>query len=146
MFKTLGKMFGKGSVAMKKVENKDLMEAIVGGNLLMAASDGVIEDSELKKLDALVRSNPALTHFGQEINAAIQRFSEQLKADFYLGKMYIKRELLDVANNSSDAEEVIGNMVATARADGEIEPAELVILKEVAGWMNVRLSTFGIEE
>ena len=50
----LGKMFGKnvqkGKAELAKVENRDLMQAIVGGALLVAYADGECEDAELAKL------------------------------------------------------------------------------------------------
>lgn len=76
-----GKLFGKkvasAKVELKKVENRDLMEAIIGGCLLVSAADGEIEKEETAKLDQLVRSNPRLSHFGNEITATITRFTEQ---------------------------------------------------------------------
>ncbi|MDA7135188.1 hypothetical protein PJ021_17315 [Escherichia coli] len=50
-----GKLFGKkvasAKVELKKVENRDLMEAIIGGCLLVSAADGEIEKEETAKLD-----------------------------------------------------------------------------------------------
>ena len=57
-----GKLFGKkvasAKVELKKVENRDLMEAIIGGCLLVSAADGEIEKKKqrnLISLSALIR-------------------------------------------------------------------------------------------
>jgi len=141
----LKKKFGAAKVEIKKVENRDLMEAIVGGCLLVAAADGNIDDDELISLNKQIQSNDALSHFGAEIGKEINRFEKMLEAGFRLGKMKILREIADVKNNPEEAEEVFINMLTVAEADGEIDPGELAILKEVGNTLGVRLSDFGIE-
>jgi tellurite resistance protein TerB len=146
MLKSLGKMFGRKAgnalAEMKKVENKDLMEAIVGGALLVAAADGNISDNEILKLDELIRSNPALTHFGSEIGQTINRFSAQLKANFIVGRVHIKREIADIKNNKQDAEEVFVNMIAMAQAEMPIEKAEMEVLREIGREFGLRIEDY----
>lgn len=55
--KLFGKKVAAAKVELKKVENRDLMEAIVGGCLLVSAADGEIE----KKKPASWISLSALT-------------------------------------------------------------------------------------
>lgn len=145
MFGLLKKKTGDMKAELKKVENRDLMEAIVGGSLLIAAADGEIEEAELISLEKQVASNPALEHFGAEIGKTINRFEQQLNAGFRLGKMKILREIEDIRSNPADAEEVFVNMITIAESDGEIEPEELVILKEVGNKLGIRLADYGIE-
>jgi tellurite resistance protein TerB len=130
---------------LKKIENRDLMEAIVGGSLLVAAADGDIDASELTTLEKTVSANPNLVHFGAEIGKTINRFEKMLDSGFRIGKMHILREIEDIKNNPADAEEVFINMLTIAEADGEIDTAELAILKEVGQRLGVRLSEFGLE-
>lgn len=141
----LGKAFGSLMGKAKKVENRDLMEAIVGGGLLVAYADGQLEKEEPQKLDQLIRSNDNLAHFGNEISKTITKFSGLLDADFGVGKMKILREIRDVANNANDAEEVMVNVIAIAKADGEIEPEELKVLQVLARELGQRLSDYGLE-
>ena len=97
-----GKLFKKklneGKAELKKVENRDLMEAIIGGSLLVAAADGNIDDGELMSLEKQVTANPSLEHFGAEIGKEINRFEKMLDAGFRIGKMKILREIADVKN------------------------------------------------
>ena len=143
--KLFGKKVGNAQAEMKKVVNRDLMQAIIGGGLLVAAADGQIEDSEVSKLDELIRSNPALGHFGSEITDTINRFTAQLKANFQVGRLAIKRELADVKNVQADAEEAFVNMIAIAQADGEIEPEEMKVLQEIGLHFGLRPSDYGVE-
>lgn len=137
--------FRNGAAEVKKVEKRDLMQAVVGGALLVCAADGEIEPSEIAKLDELIQSNPSLGHFGQEITTTINRFKAQLEANFQVGKLAIKRELQDVRNNPQDAEEAFVNMIAIASADGEVEDAEKVVLKEIGQMFGLRPQDYGIE-
>lgn len=124
----------------KKVENRDLMEAIIGGNLLIAAADGEIEKEETSKVERLVRSNDNLKHFGSEIPKAIQKFTDWLESDFDLGRARIIKEIQQVAHNDNHVQEVMLNMLAIAKADGEIEPGEQRVIEEIARELGFRLT------
>ncbi|WP_288463268.1 TerB family tellurite resistance protein [uncultured Pseudomonas sp.] len=143
--KLFGKKVGAAKVELKRVENRDLMQAVVGGCLLVAAADGEIEKSESDKIEQLLRSNKNLEHFGGEITTTVSRFTEQLQAGFRVGRMNIMREIRDIKNNASDAEEVFVNMITVAEADGEIQPEELKVLAEVGRELGLRVQDFGIE-
>lgn len=77
--KMFGKNVQKGKAELAKVENRDLMQAIVGGALLVAYADGECEDAELAKLDKTINALPELQHFGSEISETINMFRMQLK-------------------------------------------------------------------
>lgn len=144
MFSFLKKKFGEGKVELKKVENRDLMEAIVGGSMLVAAADGSIDDNELVALEKLISSNESLSHFGNEIGKEINRFEKMFDAGFRMGKMKVLREISDIKNSQEDAEEVFINMLTIAEADGEIDPGEMAVLQEVGDKLGIRLTDFGL--
>lgn len=59
----LKKIFGKGRearAALGKLENRDLLQAVVYGCFYVAAADGEIEPAELDKIDRLLRNEPKL--------------------------------------------------------------------------------------
>lgn len=145
----LGKFFGKkkaaAQMAMQKVENKDLMEAIVAGSLLVAAADGDIGDEEVTMLAELVGNNDSLKHFGREIDACVEKYSGMLKASFLVGKTKLKKELQDVANDPEQAEEVYVNMLAIAQADGEVDAEEMKVLIEMGKILGLKPETYGVE-
>lgn len=135
----LKKMFGGMFKSAKKIENRDLMEAIVGGGLLISAADGNIEKEEIQKLERLIRSNDNLKHFGNEIPKTISKFSDKLESDWNIGRSAILRELEDVSGNADHVEDVMLNMLAIAKADGEVEPQERKVIEEIARRMGFRL-------
>lgn len=138
------KLFG-AKTSLKKLENKDLMQAIVGGCLLVAAADGEISKNESAQVDLQIRANKNLEHFGSEITTTVNLFTEQLQAGFRLGKMNIMREIADIKNTPMDAEEVFVNMLTVAEGDGDISAAELKVLAEVGTALGLRLKDFGID-
>lgn len=145
----LSKLFGKKAAAakaeVKKFENRDLMEAIVGGSLLVAYADGQLEDEELANLEAQITANPSLDHFGPEIGKTINRFTSMFEAGFRVGQMKVLREIADIKSSPQEAEEVFVTMITIAEADGEIEPAELEVLKRVGRELGISLKEFGLD-
>lgn len=143
MFGLKKKLFGAGR-SIKKLENRDLMQAIVGGCLLVAAADGEISKAEAAQIDIQIRANKALEHFGPEITKQVNLFTEQLQAGFRLGRMNIMREIRDIKDSPADAEEVLVNMLTVAEGDGNISPEELKVLEEIANELGLRLKDFGV--
>ncbi len=141
-----GKLFGKkvnqAKAEVKKFENRDLLEAVVGGCLLVAAADGDIEDSEVKKIDSLLRTNKNLEHFGSEITELVNRFSERLQSGYRVARAEILREIEDIKSDQQQKEDVLLNMLTIAEADGEIEPAEQKELETVAQRLGLRISDY----
>lgn len=144
MFGIGKKLFG-AKRAVKKLENRDLMQAIVGGCLLVAAADGEISKNESAQIDIQIRANKNLEHFGPEITSTVNLYTEQLQASFRIGRMTILREIRDIKNNPADAEEVFVNMLAVAEGDGDISAQEMKVLGEVGNELGLRLKDFGIE-
>lgn len=142
-----GKLFGKkgreARQAMAKLENRDLMQAIVYGCFYVAAADGDIEPAELDKIERLLRNEPKLAGFGTELNQCI----DKAKSDFNDGgariiRMNAERELADVAHTPTDAETVLNMMLTVAEADGEVEAEETVVLERAASKLNLRLKDY----
>ena len=131
--------------AVKKLENRDLMQAIVGGCLLVAAADGEISKNESAQVDLQIRANKNLEHFGSEITSQVNLFTEQLQAGFRLGRMNIMREIAEIKNNPMDAEEVFVNMLTVAEGDGSISEPELKVLVEIGNLLGLRPKDFGVE-
>lgn len=137
-----GKKVNAVKADLKKLENRDLLEAIVGGCLLVAAADGDIEESEVKKIDSLLRTNKNLAHFGSEITELVNRFSERLQSGYRVARAEILDEISDVKGDEKQKRDVLLNMLTIAEADGEIEPAEQKELDAVAQSLGLRLADY----
>lgn len=144
MFGIKNKLFS-AKKSVKKLENRDLMQAIVGGCLLVAAADGEISKNEAAQIDLQIRANKNLEHFGSEITTTVNLFTEQLQAGFRLGRMNIMREIADIKNNPLDAEEVFVNMLTVAEGDGSVSAEEMRVLVEIGNQLGLRVKDFGLE-
>lgn len=145
MFGLFKKQANNAKVEIKKVENRDLMQAIVGAMVLVAYADGECEKEELAKIERLIAANDSLSHFGSEITQTMGKYVEYMDAGPRLGTMKIMREIADIKNNAKDAEEVFVLAITIAEADGEIEPAELQVLAKLGRELGLRVQDFGIE-
>lgn len=130
---------------MAKVENRDLMEAIVASSLLIAYADGECEEEELKKMEQVINALPELKHFGSEVSDTIGRFHSILESGFRIGKLKVLKELEDIKGSEADRQLVFNVMLTIAEADGEVEPQEVAVLKEVGQRMGINLRDYGIE-
>lgn len=143
----LGKLFGsKGREARAmaaRMENRDLLEAIIAGSVLVAAADGELEASELDKIDKLLKTNKQLEHFGTEIPKLLNQFKEQfLEGGIRIIRMNAMREIEDLKHTPKDAETVLNTLLTVAEADGTIEPEEEVILDKIATVLGLRLKDY----
>lgn len=138
-------MFGKFLNAGKKLQNKDLLEAVIAGSLLVAAAGGDIGKAEREKMDKLLTTNPQLSAFKpSEIRAIQTAYEKQLDADFDLGKSRLIKEIEQIRDNSEHATEVFLNVLSVAKSDGEIDPKELAVIKQLASTLNQSLEEYGL--
>lgn len=131
----LSKLFKKKSqaltVKLHKVENRDLMEAIVAAAVLVAYADGDCSTQELTKLQDIIESNDNLKHFGSEIGQTIDKYSLMYESGKRLAKVKLMKEITDVAAEEEQKIEAFIIAIEIADADGEIDEDELKILTEI---------------
>ena len=141
-----GKLFGKKvTVAkenLKRLENRDLMEAMVGGCLLIAFADGDCEEAEMLKMDEVLRTSKSLEGYGSELTDTINRFTARLKAGYIIGRAEILREINDVKGSQTEKEDVLQAMLTVAMSDGQIEPEEQKELTQVAQRLGLRIEDY----
>jgi len=144
-----GKLFGRKASNVKdavaKFENRDMLEATVGGAILVAYADGSLDASELKTLESILNANEKLAHFGSEIGTTIDRFNSLMLAGATLGRVKVMAEIRDCKNNEEEKVEIFATLIDIAQADGEIEEAELVILRLIGRELGISLGMFGLE-
>lgn len=133
---------GEAKAEIKKVENRDFMEAAVGVMILVSAADGEIEPTELAKLQKTLETLPELQGFGSEIGKTVDKFTSYFELGFKLGKSRIMRELKDVKGTEKDKEDILALGAVAAMADGELEPAEEAVLKEIAKEFGLKLEDY----
>ena len=140
--KMLNRKAGELKAASSKLQNRDLLEAVIGGCMLLAAADGTISDEEIKAVDTLLRTNKNFAHFGSEISDLVNRFGERLKAGYRAGRMDILREIDDIKGSQQEKEDVLINMIEIAYADGEVGEKEQKELDVVAQRLGLRVQDY----
>lgn len=131
MFSIFKKKAAEAFNKIHKVENKDLMEAIVAASILVAYADGDCSDTELEKLQSIIETNDSLKHFGADIGKTIDKYSAMYEAGARLAKVKLKKEISDVSFSDTEKEEAFVIAVEIAGADGEFSDDEMKILNEI---------------
>lgn len=135
----------EAKVELKKVENRDLMQAIVGSMVLLAYADGSCEKEELEAIEKLIAANENLAHFGAEIHTTMNRYIELMEAGARLGEIKIMREIADIKHNLQEAEEVFVCAITVAEARMPIDEKELKMLAKIGKELGLRVQDYGIE-
>lgn len=139
----IGKKGREARASMAKLENKDLLEAVVAGSILVAAGDGELEDSEINKLERIIKTNDKFAHFGSEITQMIGKFSAQFKeGGIRIVRQAAMKELNDIKHNPDDVATVMNSIITVAEADGEIEEGEVAVLNKIAETLGVRVADY----
>jgi len=137
--------FSKLGKSAKSIAKQNVFEAIVAASVLVAAADGEIEKKESEKLERMLSNNDSLSSFKKtEIQRQVARYTGVVETDFRMGRLKMMKEIEDIAENATDAEEVFVTALSIAESDGEIEPKELEVLAEIGRRLGLNLKDYGI--
>lgn len=140
-----GKFFGKKAAEIKsagaKISNKDLVEAVVSGSLLVAFADGNCDDSEISALESILASDEQFDSWRSEIPGLISKYAGKFSAGYKLGKLSALREIGDLKSTQKDAELALVCIITVAEQGG-IDDKEKAVLNEIAVALGLRLDTY----
>ena len=143
LFKMFKKKGAEAGAAIARLENKDLVEATIYGAILVAYSDGDLEDSELENLQLQIEANDIFQGFPQaEIGKMIDKAVGLFKAGAILGRKKALDQIKDLVHDADSGSEAFAAVATVALSDGEIEAAEEKILREIAKILGVRYEEF----
>lgn len=138
-----GKMFGRkaDAVVQKFSGRTDFLEAVCAAAALVAAADGEIEDAEVKATVKAVKANKALSGgFDQSaIEASINKMLDRAGGG-RVGRSGLWDEIREVAKDPEMSQAVVLTALDVAEGDGEIEPAEKIVLERLAKDLSVDLN------
>lgn len=137
-----GKKKNEIRAAVAKLENRDLMQAIVYGAIYIAAADGELETEELDKIEVILSNTPQLQGYGAELSNLMDRAKTDFKAGMRILRQNAEKELGDLQHTPADAATVLNIMLTIAEADGEIEAAETVALERSAKLLGLNLKDY----
>lgn len=138
-----GKLFGKqAEAAVQKLSGRtDFLEAVCAAAALIAVADGDIEDSEVKATVKAVKANKLLNNgFDQSaIETCINKMLERAVGG-RVGRTGLWDEIREISKDADLAQAVVLTALDVAEGDGEIEPAEKVVLDRLAKELSVDLN------
>ena len=141
MFGIFGKKFKRtaaaANVEMRKIENKDLMEAAVGAVAYICFANGAASTAELNKVENIIRTSKKLESFGGEAMESFRTWCKRFESSHRNGKIEALREMSDLANEKRDAEDALLMAIEVAFADGECDEVERKALDELAEQVNL---------
>ncbi|MEN2980895.1 TerB family tellurite resistance protein [Tistrella bauzanensis] len=143
-------MFGKikerlTGGASRLTGKTDLLEAIAAACVLVAAADGEIEDEEVAATMAALTTHATLTAAFK--TSEIERVTDGMfrrAGQGRAGRLGLKREIEQAKARSSteDLEMLLVIAVDVSMSDGEMEPAERVVLGQIADIVGLPLARY----
>ncbi|WP_277268286.1 tellurite resistance TerB family protein [Pantoea septica] len=136
----LGKKARKAVVEVKKMENRDAVEATVWGAYAISYSDGTCDAKEISVLEKTIGALPAFSPFAGEIAQMSSNIRARYEASPRSANAEAFRQLADVAG-TPDAVDVLCLCLDIADQDG-IGEDEMATLKKIAQALQLSLDQY----
>lgn len=140
MFGLFKKKARKAVVEVKKMENRDAVEATVWGAYSIAYADGTCDAKEIATLEKTISALPAFAPFAGEIALMSSNIRARYEASPRSANAQALRELADVAG-TNDAVDVLCLCLDVADNDGIGEEEEKQ-LKKIAQALQLPLDQY----
>lgn len=140
MFGVFKKKTRKAITEVKKMENRDAVEAIVWGAYSIAFADGTCDAKEIAVLEKTIAALPAFAPFSGEIAQMSANIRARYEASPRPANAEALRQLADVAG-TDDAVNVLCLCLDIADQDG-IGPDEEAQLKKIAQALQLPLEQY----
>ena len=130
----------KAVIEVKKMENRDAVEATVWGAYMISYADGTCDAKEISILENTIEALAAFSPFAGEIAQMSANIRAQYEASPRRANAQALRELADVAG-TNDAIDVLCLCLDIADQDGIGEQEELA-LKKIAQALQLSLDAY----
>ncbi|EGG4120923.1 tellurite/colicin resistance protein [Salmonella enterica] len=130
----------KAVVEIKKIENRDAVEATVWGGYYISYRDGECSPAEIQVLEKTIGAVPAFSAFAGEIAQMSSNARAQFEASPRRASAEALRQLADVAG-TNDAVDVLCLCIDIADNDG-IGEDEMEGLKKIAQTLQLSLDAY----
>lgn len=138
-------MFGLNKVLKrgKKLQSKELFEAMVAGLVYSVCNDGDFSRDDQTKVEKLLGKTDSLSAFGKaEISRAVAKWADAYAEGKVSATRKMLKELDDIADNADQAEEVMAAIVDAVYADGDVNAGEKKAMEVCASRLRLNLSDF----
>jgi tellurite resistance protein TerB len=128
----IGKKTAQARAAMGKLENRDLMQAIVYGSVYVAAADGELSVAELDKIEMILGNTPQLQGYGAELSNLMDRAKKDFAISMRVLRQNAEKELGDLQHSPNDALTVLNIMLTIAESGPKVEGEDPIDKSEMA--------------
>jgi tellurite resistance protein len=147
LFSSITAKFADVGAAYTKFNDKEAGEGVVAMMVGTSNADGEFEPAEKAKFVKALEVNPILKQFDKSVLLTKAReLQDQFDFDTDMGIDACLKELREASKGASEEKRIaIARMgVAAAKADGEVEPAELAFLTKACAALNLTPSQVGL--
>lgn len=133
------------SAELKKYQNKDVLDAMVGASVMVAAADGNIDASEKTKLLGYLKvSELTKVYPTDQVIDVFQKHSERFDFGVDIGKAEALRIIGRHRSNPDVARTIMRTVIMIANADGNFDANEKRVIQEIAKELGQNAADFGI--
>lgn len=128
-----------------KFKNRSFMEAVVAGCALVAAADGSISSDEKQKMAGFIQRADELKHF--DMSTVIEVFNKtagDFEFDQSIGKASALQTIGKIKGNDEQARLLVRVVCAIGAADGDFDPDEQAVAKEICVELGLNASEFDL--
>ena len=130
---------------MMRLKNRNLLEGIIAGCLLVAAADGSITSVEKQKMLGFVQQSEPLKVFdAYQVIEIFEKYVSKLEFDYDMGRAEALVAIGRLAKHPDEAKLLVRIAKAVAGADSDLRPAEIEMLRTIAGELDLEPQEFSI--
>ena len=131
--------------AANRFRNSDFAEATMALCALVASADGVVDDSEKRQVETFIASHEVLKLFpASELKQKFAFYCDKIKWDAASGKVQATQAISKLVTNEDQARAAILIGISIANADGNFDPNEQKVVKDVCGLLRIYPGEFGL--
>jgi tellurite resistance protein TerB len=127
-----------------KFKSKDLLEAIVAGCALVAASDGAISSEEKQKMMAYMRSSDQLKVFDtNDVIKIFQKYVDKFDFDVAIGTGEVM-QVVGKFRGKPQAQLVVRVCCAIGASDGHFDESEKQVVRRMCSELDLNPADFNL--
>lgn len=130
---------------VKKLKNKDFLDAVVAGCAIVAGADGSIDASEKQKMAGYIGRSEELKVF--DMTLVINRFNHyvgNIEFDGMIGKQEALKAIAKYSGKPEVGRVIVGVCSAIGAADGDFDAKEQAAVRDICNTLGLNPSEFSL--
>lgn len=130
---------------VKKLKNKDFLDAVVAGCAIVAGADGSINANEKQKMTGYISRSEELKVF--DMSDVINRFNHfvgNIEFDGMIGKQEALKAIAKYSNKPEVGRVIVGVCSAIGAADGDFDASEQAAVRDICTTLGLNPSEFNL--